>query len=90
MEKIIEITGREFRANQKTYLDLSDKGARIVIRRGQNKSYVITPVINDDDYQRYFTPELLARIDKSLQQAKEGKIIKTKSKDELIYFLDSL
>ncbi|MDR1984270.1 MAG: prevent-host-death protein [Prevotellaceae bacterium] len=90
MEKIIEITGREFRANQKTYLDLSDKGAQIVIRRGRNKSYVITPVIKDEDYQRYFTPELLARINKSLQQAKEGKIIRTNSKSELLSFLNSL
>ncbi|MDR1198685.1 MAG: prevent-host-death protein [Prevotellaceae bacterium] len=90
MEKIIEITGREFRANQKTYFDLSDKGAQIVIRRGQNKSYVITPIINDKDYQRYFTSELLARINKSLEQAKEGKVIKTNSKEELLSFLDSL
>ena len=90
MEKIIEITGREFRANQKTYLDLSDKGTQIVIRRGRNKSYVLTPIINDDDYKRYFTPELLARIEKSLQQAKEGKVISISTKEELKNFLDSL
>ncbi|MDR3227528.1 MAG: prevent-host-death protein [Prevotellaceae bacterium] len=87
---IVEVTGREFRAKQKVFLDLTDNGTQVVIRRGKNKAYVITPMKKDDDYERYFTPAMLAKIDESLKQAAEGKVIKTKSTEELLALLDSL
>ncbi|MDR3287639.1 MAG: prevent-host-death protein [Prevotellaceae bacterium] len=90
MATIVEVTGREFRAKQKTFLDMSDKGTQIVIRRGKNKAYVITPMQADNDYERYFTSEMLARIDESLQQAANGKVTKAMNKEELQTFLDSL
>ena len=86
---VLEVSGREFRANQKTFLDLSDKGIQIVLRRGASKAYVITPIAPDDEYERYFTPAILAKIDKSLQQAAEGKVTKAMDKEELLNFLDS-
>lgn len=87
---VVEVTGREFRANQKTFLDLSDKGIQIILRRSTSKAYVITPITPDDEYERYFTPSILAKIDKSLQQAEEGKVTKAMDKEELLNFLDSL
>lgn len=68
---VIEVSSREFRANQKTYFDLADKGEKIILKRGKKQAYVLTPVDNDD---LYFTPEMLEKIDKSIQQAKEGKV----------------
>jgi hypothetical protein len=88
--QVLEVKGRDFRTNQKTYLDLSDKGTQIVIRRGLNKRYVLTPIASVDDYDRYFTPEMRARIDLSLKQAAEGKVTKPMNKEELSAFLDVL
>jgi hypothetical protein len=88
--QVIEVKGRDFRTNQKTYLDMSDKGTQVVIRRGLNKRYVLMPIAPEDDYDRYFTPEIRARIDLSLKQAAEGKVTKPMDKEELLAFLDAL
>jgi hypothetical protein len=70
---ILEITSREFREKQKNIFDLADKGEKIIIKRGRKQSYVLTPVDDDD---LYFTPEMLDKIDRAVQQAKEGKTVK--------------
>ncbi|MBK5247672.1 MAG: hypothetical protein JJE49_10450 [Peptostreptococcaceae bacterium] len=70
---VLEVTSREFRDKQKNFFDLADKGEKVVIKRGKKQAYVLTP-IGDEDL--YFTPEMLARIDKSILQAKEGKVRK--------------
>jgi hypothetical protein len=80
----LEITSRQFRDKQKDIFDLADKGEKIIIRRGKKQSYVLTPV-NDDDL--YFTPAMLKKIDRSIQQAKEGKVKKISSIEELDKFL---
>jgi hypothetical protein len=88
--KIIEISGREFRSNQKSYFDLSDKGAQIIVRRGANKAYIITSITIEDEYDRYFTKSMLAKIDESLKQAQNGKVTKAMNKEELHAFMNSL
>ncbi len=65
---------------------MADKGENIVIRRG-DKAYTITPIKDED---LYFTPEMLARIDESVRQAKEGKTHSFSSMDELDKYIDSL
>lgn len=70
---ILQITSREFRAKQKAMFDLADKGERIVIKRGKKQAYLLTPISDDD---LFFTSEMLEKIDKALQQAKEGKVRK--------------
>ncbi len=84
---IIHTTSRQFRDNQKDYFELADKGEKIIIRRGKKQAYVLTP-IDDDDL--YFTPAMLEKIKKSIQQAKEGKVTTIKTTDELNLFLDNL
>ena len=42
------ISSREFRANQKTYLDQVDAGQELLIQRGKDKSYRIVPVTESD------------------------------------------
>lgn len=70
---VLQISSRQFRDKQKAIFELADKGEKIVIRRGDKQAYVLTPVDDDDIY---FTPEMLDKIEKSVQQVKEGKFRK--------------
>jgi hypothetical protein len=81
---ILEVTSRQFRAKQKDIFDLADKGEKVIIKRGRKQAYTLTP-IDDDDL--YFTPEMLEKIDRSIQQAKEGKVTRISSIEELDRFL---
>ena len=53
---MLVISSREFRQNQRLYFEKADKGEQIIVQRGKNKSYVLTPV-NDDDV--YLSAEML-------------------------------
>jgi hypothetical protein len=81
---ILEVTSRQFRDKQKDIFDLADKGEKVVIKRGKKQAYTLTP-IDDDDL--YFTSEMLEKIDRSIQQAKEGKVTRISSIEELDKFL---
>lgn len=81
---VLQISTREFRNRQASILDMADRGENVVIRRG-NKAYAITPIADDD---AYFTPEILAKIDRSLQQAKEGRVHHFNSVEALDKFID--
>ena len=65
------ISSREFRGKQKHYLDRVDNGEQIVIQRKKNKSYKLVPVTKDDNLMTQ--EEFFAKIDHSLQQAKDSK-----------------
>ena len=65
------ISSTEFREKQKHYLDRVDNGEQIVIQRKRNKSYKLVPVTKDDTLMS--EEEFFAKIDYSLQQAKDGK-----------------
>lgn len=67
---MLVISSREFRQNQKMYFDKVDKGERIIVQRGKNKSYVLTAVSEDDIY---FNKAMLEKLKNSIQEAKEGK-----------------
>jgi hypothetical protein len=84
---VVEVTARKFRDKQKDYLDLADNGAQILLKRGKKQSYVLTPVDEDD---LYFTPEMLAKIEHSRQQAKEGKVTRCKTYEKSLKLLESL
>lgn len=82
---VIQVSTREFREKQSAILDLADNGDNIIIRRG-NKTYAITPISDDD---LYFTPEILAKIDASIQQANAGKVRRFNDINELDKYLES-
>lgn len=67
---MIVISTREFRQNQKEYFERVDKGERIIVQRGKDKSYLLTPVTEDD---LYFNEKMLERIKKSLEEIKKGE-----------------
>jgi hypothetical protein len=83
----LEITSRQFREKQKDIFELADKGEKVIIKRGRKQAYTLMPIDKDD---LYFTSKMLEKIDLSIQQAKEGKVTKINSKEELISFLDNL
>ena len=70
MEQIIQISSREFRAKQKDYFDLADNGVQIILNRGRKQAYILTPVYDED---LLLSDELKKRINKGLQDIKEGK-----------------
>jgi len=81
---MIVISSREFRDNQKKYFDLIDNDEQIIVQRGKNKSYKLVPVVQNDTLMT--EEEFYAKIDKGIQQAKEGKVVRV-SKEELKSFL---
>lgn len=77
---MLVISSREFRQNQSMYLDKADQGEQIIVQRGKDKSYVLTPVKEDD---LYFNAAMLRRIKKSLKEAEKGEVKKITSSKEI-------
>ena len=76
---MLVISSREFRDNLKKYMDLADKNVQIIIQRGKEKSYVLTPVSEKDKY--FMNPETLSEIQEGINQYREGKITKVDKAD---------
>lgn len=74
------ISSREFRQNQRIYFERADKGEQIIVQRGKDKAYTLTPV-NDDDV--YFNAEMVKRIKQSIKQVEEGKVKKVATTEEI-------
>jgi hypothetical protein len=87
---MLVISSGEFRDKQKTYLDKVDEGIEILIRRGKYKSYKVIPVSESEDDTLMSKKDFFAKLDHSLQQAKEGKTTRVRGIDELNRFLENL
>ena len=77
---MVVISSREFRQNQRAYLDRVDAGEQVIVQRGKDRSYAVTAVTEEDVY---FTPEMVARIKASLAQAERGEVTRVESAAEL-------
>ena len=77
---MLVISSREFRQNQKLYFERADKGEQIIVQRGKDKAYALTPVSEDDVY---FNAEMVKRIKESMKQAKEGKTKTISTSEEI-------
>lgn len=77
---MLVISSREFRQNQRLYFERADKGEQIIVQRGANKSYALTP-INEDDV--YFNAEMVKKIKLSAEQAKNGEVKRVTSSEEI-------
>ncbi|MDR0680476.1 MAG: prevent-host-death protein [Dysgonamonadaceae bacterium] len=84
---MLVISSREFRNNQAQYFNRIDNGEQIIIQRGKDKAYSVNAISEDD---LYFTPEMVRKVEHSMQQAKEGKVTTIKGREELRRFFDSL
>jgi antitoxin YefM len=67
---MLVVSSREFRQNQKRYFERADQGEQIIVQRGKDKAYALTPVKVDD---LYFNAEMVERIKQSMEQVKSGK-----------------
>jgi hypothetical protein len=77
---MLVISSREFRQNQKSYFEKADKGEQIIVQRGSNKAYALTPV-NEDDV--YFNAEMVKKIKLSAEQARNGEVKSISSSEEI-------
>lgn len=84
---MLVVSSREFREKQAEYMDMADNGEQIIVQRGKNKAYSITPITESDIY---FSKSMLDKIDKSIQEVKMGKTISISGKEELLKYLDKL
>lgn len=84
---MLVVSSREFREKQAEYMDKLDSGEQIIIQRGKNKAYSITPIKDEDIY---FSPQMIKKIKNSILQANEGKTTKINSSEELESFFDNL
>jgi len=81
---MLVISSREFREKQKEYFDRADKGEQIIVQRGKDKAYVLTPVSKND---MYFNAEMIARIEERLQEIKNGEVVKVSSPEQIAELL---
>lgn len=68
---MLVISSREFRQNQRKYFEKVDNGEQIIVQRGNDKAYALTPIDEDD---MYFNATMVARIKQSIQEVQEGKV----------------
>ena len=84
---MLVVSSREFREKQAEYMDKLDDGEQIIIQRGKNKAYAITPITEEDVY---FTPSMIKKIKESLIQVKDGKTQQVDTVEELENFFKNL
>jgi antitoxin YefM len=83
---MLVISSREFRENQKKYFDSVDNGEQVIVQRGKDRSYKLVPVTNSDICMT--EEEFYEKIDRSIQQVKEGKVLRISTDDDLKKLLD--
>ena len=74
---MIVVSSREFRDNQKKYFDLIDKDEKVIVQRGKNRAYILTPV--NDALKLSVNPELINMIEQAEEEIAKGRV--TKSRD---------
>jgi len=77
---MIIISSREFRQNQRKYFEKADKGEQIIVQRGKDKAYALTPVSEDDIY---LTTEMIEKLKQSIEEVKQGKVKKITNSQEI-------
>lgn len=83
---MIVISSREFRENQKKYFDLVDKNEQVIVQRGKDKSYKLVSVPKET--KMYSEDEFYYKIEKSLEQIKDGETTKFTNLEEFKKFLE--
>ena len=79
-KEMIVISSREFRQNQRVYFEKVDQGEQIIVQRGKNKAYALTPIKDEDIY---LNAEHLERFKQSVREANEGKVTRIETPNEV-------
>lgn len=77
---MVIISSREFRQHQKEYFERVDKGEHIIVQRGKDKAYALTPITAND---MYFNAAMLKRLKDSLAQIENGEYQEISSSKEI-------
>ena len=77
---MLVISSREFRQNQRLYFEKADKGEQIIVQRGKDKAYALTPISENDIY---FNTKMVQRIKESIQQIENGEYTDINSAQEI-------
>ena len=77
---MLVISSKEFARNQKLYFDKVDKGERVVVRRGKDRSYVLTALAIDDSY---FDEDMLNNLKESILEIERGESIRISTSKEI-------
>ena len=85
---MIIVSGKEFRANQGKYIDMAINGQDLILKFRGKGLFKIVPVEEDD--AAISEEEFYARIDHSLKQAEEGKVIRQQDGESVEAFIDRL
>ncbi|MDM1523845.1 type II toxin-antitoxin system prevent-host-death family antitoxin [Empedobacter sp. 225-1] len=85
---MIVISTREFREKQGQFLKMVKEGEDVIVKSRDNGSFKLVPISEDDTLMS--KEDFFKKLDRSLQQAKEGKTIKIESSNELKNLIDSL
>ena len=78
--RMLVINSREFRQNQRLYFDKVDNGEQVIVQRGKDKAYSLTPVDKDD---LYFNAAMVKQIRESIKQVENGQVLRVTSSDEI-------
>lgn len=79
---MLVISSGEFRSNQKYYLDKIDNNETIIVQRGKDKSYLITPM--KEDIQLSVNQEFLNTVAEARAEYKRGEGIRVDDVDEYL------
>lgn len=77
---MLVISSREFRQNQKKYFEKADNGEHVIVQRGKDKAYALTPISEDD---MYFTAEMVEKLRQSITEVQEGETQKISTPNEI-------
>ena len=74
------ISSREFRQHQKEYFERVDKGEHIIVQRGKDKAYALTPITENE---MYFIAEMVEKIKQSISEVQKGEVKSVSSSKEI-------
>jgi hypothetical protein len=80
-KNMLVVSSREFRDNQKKYFDLIDKDEKVIVQRGKNKAYVLTPV--NDALKLSVNPILIEMVENAEKAIKKGKLTTIKDPTDI-------
>ena len=85
---MVIISSREFRANTGRYLDMVTKGIDVILKSRSCGSFRLTPVKESDMVMS--EKEFYEKLDCSIQEAKDGKVISQKDGEKIDDFIDRM
>ncbi len=77
---MVVISSREFRQNQKKYFEKADNGEHIIVQRGKDKAYVLTPVREED---LYFSASMVKKIKNSIAEIENENSVRATTAKEV-------